>query len=348
MAESIAWGGRSRPRSRLNPPLWYTVGEPEAASVISVVIPTYNTVRFVREAVVSALAQTRPDIEVIVVDDGSSDGSAETLRDLDDPRLRVVRQDHGGSGAARNTGLRLAFGELVAFLDADDYWAPRNLERQAAFLESHPEVDMTFSHSLVVDEEGRSLGFKTSSIAGTISFSRLLRANEIGNGSCVLLRREALERAGPFDPALPACVDIDVWLRVARLRPDNVAAIPEVLTYYRRRQGQLSGDWRRMEAAYLRLLERLRRLAPIEVQREENRSRAGQYRYCARLARDAGEDGTSARLLAIALCWAPVWLLADSRTWLLGLSIACRLLLPRAWYPPMVRLAQRLLSAPRS
>jgi glycosyltransferase involved in cell wall biosynthesis len=119
--------------------------------VISVIIPAYNVAQFLREAVDSALAQTRRDIEAIVVDDGSTDGSADMLRDLDDPRLRVIRQDNAGSAAARNAGLRLASGNLVAFLDADDRWAPQNLERQAAFLESHPEVDMTFGHSLAVD-----------------------------------------------------------------------------------------------------------------------------------------------------------------------------------------------------
>jgi glycosyltransferase involved in cell wall biosynthesis len=311
--------------------------------VISVIIPAYNVADFVREAVDSALAQTRLDIEVIVVDDGSTDGSADTLGDLDDPRLRVIRENHGGSAAARNAGLRLASGELVAFLDADDRWAPQNLERQSAFLENYPEVDMTFGHSLVVDEAGHSLGFKSSSCDGLVSLSQLLRTNEIGNGSCLLLRREALDRAGWFDVKLTACVDIDVWMRVASLRPNNVVAIPEVLTFYRRRKNQISSDWRRMEAGYLQLLERLRRVAPLEVQREEYRSRAGRYRYYARLARESGEAGAAARLLATAFCWAPLWLLCDSRTWLIGTAVVCQLLLPRALYLRAVRWGQRVL-----
>jgi glycosyltransferase involved in cell wall biosynthesis len=311
--------------------------------VISVIIPTYNVAGFVRQAVDSALSQTLRDIEVIVVDDGSTDGSTDTLRDLDDPRLRVIREDHAGSAAARNAGLRLASGELVAFLDADDRWAPQNLERQSAFLASHPEVDMTFSHSLVVDEEGRSLGFKSSSCAGPISLSQLLRTNEIGNGSCLLLRREALDRAGWFDPQLAACVDIDVWMRVASLRSGNVVAIPEVLTFYRRRKGQISSDWRRMEAGYLQFLERLRRVAPLEVQQEENRSRAGRYRYYARLARESGDARSAARLLGTAICWSPVWLLTDRGTWIIGLAVICQLMLPRALYSRAFRWGQRLL-----
>ncbi len=263
------------------------------------------------------------------MDDGSTDGSAETLADLDDPRLQVIRECHGGSAAARNAGLRLATGELVAFLDADDRWAPRNLERQSAFLESHPEVDMTFVHSLVVDEEGRSLGFKCSSRAGAVSLSQLLRSNEIGNGSCLLVRREALDQAGWFDPKLPACVDIDVWMRVASLRAGNVVAIPELLTFYRRRPGQISGDWRRMEAGYLQLLESLRRVAPLEVQREEYRSRAGRYRYYARLAREAGEerDGRAAngdRLLLGSLVAAGRFQDLDRRPRPLSVNCCCR------------------------
>lgn len=311
--------------------------------MISVIISAYNVAGFVREAVDSALAQTFQDIEVIVVDDGSTDGSVETLGDLDDHRLRVIQKSHGGSATARNAGLQLASGELVAFLDADDRWAPQNLQRQSEFLMSHPAVDMTFSHSLVVDEQGRSLGFKCSSRAGAVSLPQLLRANEIGNGSCLLLRREALDRAGWFEPKLPACVDIDVWMRVASLRPGNVMAIPEVLTFYRRRQGQISSDWRLMEAAYLQVLERLRRVAPLVVQREENRSRAGRYRYYARLAREAGEAGNAARLLATAFCWAPLWLLADYRTWLIALAVVCHLLLPRTLYLKVIRWGQRLL-----
>ncbi len=311
--------------------------------MISVIIPAYNVAGFVREAVDSALAQTFRDIEVIVVDDGSTDGSADALHDVDDRRLRVIREEHAGSAAARNAGLRLASGDLVAFLDADDRWAAQNLERQSAYLENQPEVDMTFGHSLVIDEEGTSLGFRSSSYAGPISLAQLLRTNEIGNGSCLLLRREALDRAGWFDPKLTACVDIDVWMRMASLRPWNVVAIPEVLTFYRRRKGQISGDWRRMEAGYLQLLERLRRVAPLDVRREENRSRAGRYRYYARLARESGEAGTAARLLATAFCWSPVWLLTDYRTWLIGTAVLCQLLLPRAVFLRALRWGQRLL-----
>ena len=311
--------------------------------MISVIIPVYNVAGFVRPAVESALAQTFQDIEVIVVDDGSTDGSMEMLHDFDDPRLRVLRREHGGSAAARNAGLQLACGEFVAFLDGDDLWAPQNLERQAAFLQSHPEADASFGHSALIDEEGRSLGFKSSTCSGAVNLSQLLRTNEIGNGSCLLLRREALDHAGWFDTRLVACVDIDVWLRVASLREGNIVAIPEVLTFYRRRKGQISSDWRRMESGYLMVLERLRKVAPTIVHQEEKRSRAGRYRYYARLARESSESATAARLLMTAFCWAPFWLMGDMRTWLIAMAVVCQLMLPRGLHERAVRWGQRVL-----
>lgn len=317
----------------------------EGTHLISVIITAYNVAGFIRQAVESVLAQSYRDIEIIIVDDGSTDGSSDVLRDLNDPRLRIVRADHAGSARARNAGLRLATGTLVAFLDGDDKWAPENLARQTAFLSAHPEIDLSFGHSLVIDEEGRTLGFRCSSWAGTLDLAQLLRADQIGNGSCVLVRREALDRAGWFNPKLTACLDIDVWMRVALLRPNNIAAIPDVLTFYRRRRGQISGNWRRMEAAYIQLLDEWRRAAPLAFEQEEKRSRAGRYRNYARLALEDDQPKTALRLLATSLSWAPLWLLCDSRTWVIGVAIAFRLVLPRPLYSRAAHLGQRLLGA---
>ena len=231
----------------------------------------------------------------------------------------------------------------MAFLDADDRWAPRNLERQAAFLRDHPEVDITFGHSLLIDEEGRSLGFKSSSCAGIIELSQLLRTNEIGNGSCLLLRREALDRAGWFDTTLAACVDLDVWLRVASLRSRNVVAIPEVLTFYRRRHGRLSSDWRRMEAAYLQLFERLKRVAPLDVQREENAAARADIVTTLVWRGSPGRPEPPRDYSPLPSAGLRCGCCADYRTWLIGLAILCQLLLPRPWYLRAIRWGQRLL-----
>jgi glycosyltransferase involved in cell wall biosynthesis len=313
--------------------------------LISVIIPAFNVAPFIRQAVASALAQTRNDIEVIVVDDGSTDGTGEVLRQFSDPRLRVIRQENRGSAAARNTGLQVASGELVAFLDGDDFWAPENLAHQSAFLENHAEVDMTFGRSRVVDENGTDMGYSQFQSSGVIPFSRLLQANEAGNGSCTLLRRKSIDQAGAFDSSLEECIDLDLFLRVANQRSGNVVAIPEVLTYYRRRSGQITGDWRRMELAYLQVLRKLRRISPEEVARQERKSRASRYCYFATIARGSPRRWEPLGLLMVAFCWAPLWLLRDRRTWAGGLAVVADCVLPRALSRWLERHVQGLLRA---
>ena len=116
-----------------------------AEPLVSVIVPTFNYGRYLNEAVESILAQGARDLEVIVVDDGSTDDTAAVLARITDHRVRAVRKQNGGVAAARNAGLDLARGRFVAFLDADDRWKPDKLERQLALLDSEPEVDIVFS-----------------------------------------------------------------------------------------------------------------------------------------------------------------------------------------------------------
>src|SRR5438132_11460312 len=112
---------------------------------VSVVIPTYNRAHVVVEAIDSALAQTFPDLEVIVVDDGSSDDTASRVRGHPDPRVRYLVRPHAGVSATRNAGIAAARGTLLSFLDSDDLWRPDKLAREVAFLEAHPDVAALFS-----------------------------------------------------------------------------------------------------------------------------------------------------------------------------------------------------------
>ena len=113
--------------------------------MISVIIPVYNGERYLCAALESVLVQTQPPLEIIVVDDGSTDQSVR-LALAYQPLVRCIQQVHGGIGAARNGGIRVAQGDLFAFLDADDLWAPDKLARQVAYLQNHPELDMVFGH----------------------------------------------------------------------------------------------------------------------------------------------------------------------------------------------------------
>jgi len=236
-----------------------TVAEVSLPSpTVSVVMPVYNVAPWVAAAIESALRQTLTNLEVIVVDDGSSDDTGRVVSCIDDPRVRFESMPHQGAAATLNHAVRIASGTFVAFLDGDDLWAPAKLERQIAFMEQRPETDLTFSQSRLCNEHGANLGLTSRREHEPVSFERLYVDNMIGNGSSVVARRTALLEAGPFDTELLGGYDFDVWLRIALLRPANVFCIPAVLTYYRRREGQITKNWKLMGAALKRVLRRPR------------------------------------------------------------------------------------------
>ena len=119
---------------------------------VSIVMPVWKSERYIAEAVKSVLGQTFEAFELLIVDDGSPDGSLDICRAFSDPRIRYLRQENRGLAAARNTGLRHARGEFIAFLDSDDIWEPEKLERHVAHLRSSPGVGVSFCYSVFVDE----------------------------------------------------------------------------------------------------------------------------------------------------------------------------------------------------
>ena len=149
------------------------------------------------------------------------------------------------------------------------------------FLNAQPRADLTFSWSRIIDEDGRDTGLTSRLWDGPISFSELLADNVIGNGSALVLRREALMAAGGIDAAFAACYDLDAWLRIGALRPGNLWAVPEFLTFYRRRPGQITGDVAVVERSFEQLLQKARWFAPRAVALVEGRARSNMQRFCA-------------------------------------------------------------------
>ncbi len=186
--------------------------------LVSVITPARDVGPWIGEAVDSVLAQTECRFEYLVVDDGSTDDTADVVRRraVTDPRLRLVDGDGGGSGAARNRGLALARAPFVAFLDGDDRWHPRFLERQLAVFERVPaEVGAVFCHTRVMLEGGQVVALRLQA-TGACDLDRLLVENcPPHNGSSLLLRRSCFEEAGLFDTELRSAVDFDMWLRIA-------------------------------------------------------------------------------------------------------------------------------------
>ncbi len=197
---------------------------------LSVVIPVYNRAATIEHAVRSVLAQTVPVLEVIVVDDGSSDASGDVVASIDDPRVRYVRQDNAGAGAARNTGLDLARGDWVAFLDSDDWWAEERVAAAVAAVDAMPEIDFLQSNRLHVYDDGRrDRGLKAppASLRDPI---RLVSGFTIKT-SAVMIRRELIDRYRlRFPTDQKTCEDYHLfWRAVVTARAVGFTERPDVL-----------------------------------------------------------------------------------------------------------------------
>ncbi len=221
---------------------------------VSVVIATYNYARYLRAAVQSALRQTFPSFEVVVVDDGSTDPTPDVVRPfLADPRVLYYRSGHAGVAAAKNGAVRLSRAPLVAFLDADDVWVPSKLARQVALFRADPGLGVAYSRRWLIDKYGRRLEYEQPPLFRGRVLNQLFRTNFVTFSSAVV-RREVLDEAGPFDEGLSLAVDYDLWLRVAlRHRFDYV---DEPLVEYRTGHANLSSRSEERLATALRVMRR--------------------------------------------------------------------------------------------
>lgn len=207
--------------------------EPEArpGPTVSVIIPTWNRAATLPRAIDSVLGQTFGDFELLIVDDGSTDGTAGVVEAMNDPRIRLLRQPHNqGVGAARNRGLHEARGEFIAFLDSDDEWLPGKLQRQLdRFAELPADVGLIYTGVETITADGRRSA-RRPALRGDVSRRLLLRNGIHGGGSNVMLRRSIAQQVGFFDEEIPAIEDYDYWLRAAqRCRVDFV---PDTLIRY--------------------------------------------------------------------------------------------------------------------
>jgi len=209
--------------------------------LVSVIIPTYNRAALVQEAVASVLAQTCRDFELLVVDDGSTDGTREALAPLAGQINLRRHASRRGVSAARNTGIAAARGVWLALLDSDDLWLPEKLARQLAFLAAHPELELCQTEETWVRRGVRVNPPLTHRKAGgRIFFQSLKRC--LVSPSAVILHRRLLKKHGAFDENLPAAEDYDLWLRLSWRYP--VGLLPEPLTIKRGGHAdQLSRQW---------------------------------------------------------------------------------------------------------
>lgn len=230
---------------------------------VSIIMPVYNGERYVVDAIESALTQAYTNFEVVIIDDGSQDNSAEIIRPyLSDPRVRYIEQGNQGVAAARNAALSIARGEYVGFLDQDDLWSPNKLARQVVYMQAHPECAMVHARQAYIDDTGNPILDYPEDWVRTLE-GRCFRDLFIVNGIAVLtvlMRRDILQRVGGFNPEIPRTDDYELWMRIAHDYP--IGFMDEVLAHYRVHGGNTSHDHLKMEIAELGAIESVLRRFP--------------------------------------------------------------------------------------
>jgi len=195
--------------------------------MVSVIIPTYNRASFLKEALDSVLLQKHVEMEVIVVDDGSTDNTSAIVEACGRP-VAYCQQSNAGVSAARNAGIKMARGEWLAFLDSDDLWLPGKLECQLDFLSRHPAVKICQTEEVWIRNGHRQNPKKYHKKPSGYCFPALLERCLV-SPSAVMIHRSLFDEVGLFDETLPACEDYDLWLRIGSRRPMGLVERPLVI-----------------------------------------------------------------------------------------------------------------------
>ncbi len=275
-------------------------------NLVSVVIPAYNAEAFIEHAIGSVLAQTYEPVEVIVVNDGSTDRTVDRVASYKDS-VRLVNQRNLGLSRARNAGIRAATGEFVAFLDADDYWKAGKLSCQVELLRARPALGFCSTAAVLEDAQGNCVGeWGCPEIRGTILHTIFMRNAAIpGSGSGVMARAAILRQVGDFDPALGSLEDIDMWMRLAAV--SEYVCVPEPLTVIYRRGASMSGNLDVMRASAVQVMRKNRHLLPARDRRAFWRAAyAGVLADYAKWEYRSGRRADSVKHLLQALLLAPV------------------------------------------
>lgn len=198
---------------------------------VSVVIPTYNHARYLRSALNSVIGQSYPNLEVLVIDDGSTDDTVAVLKPYQS-HINYIYKKNGGTASALNLGLSRATGKYICWLSADDVFLEHKVAKQVALMESNPSLGFSYTSFEVIDGEGKKqYDAHSPYFPDKQELVRKLMEGCFINGSSVIMRRSALESTGYFDESLPQAHDFDLWLRL--LRQYACGFLDEILLAYR-------------------------------------------------------------------------------------------------------------------
>ena len=274
---------------------------------VSIVVSAYNTLKTLPETIDSLLQQTYADFEVVVVDDGSTDRTAEWVLSHSDTRLRLVRQINRGLAGARNGGIAATDSEYVGFCDGDDLWEPEKLAKHVAFLDANRDVGLTYSGSMLIDESGMPIGLVQKPKTDDITPRDVLLRNPVGNGSSPVIRRACLDdivfrpsgetRDQWFDETFRQSEDIECWVRIALTTSWRIAGTDEPLMRYRILSSGLSANLMKQFSSWTRVAKRVQELSPEFAEANLSAARAYQLRYLARRAVTLGCGKTACILM---------------------------------------------------
>ncbi len=325
---------------------------------VSVIIPVYKVDNFIAATLQSVLDQTYKNFEILIIDDASPDNSIGICQQFTDHRIKIIHQANRGLAGARNTGIRHAQGEYLAFLDGDDLWLPEKLEKQIAHLENSPTVGVSFSRSAFIDEAGKPLGtYQMPKLKG-ITTPYLFCRNPVGNGSAALVRKEVFEAIKSqdnlygtvedfyFDEHFRQSEDIECWIRISIQTDWQIEGISEALNLYRVNSGGLSANMLKQLDSWEKVIEKTRSYAPEIVTQWEKLARAYQLRYLARRAVRLQDGSMAVELVNRALATNWRILFEEPRRTLLSMAAAYFLwLLPKSLYSQLETVALKSTGA---
>ncbi len=287
--------------------------------VVTVVVPCYNAEAFLTETLESVCAQTYERLQILVVDDGSTDQTAAIAEAfaVRDERITILSKPNGGLSSARNFGIDHARGKYVSFVDGDDLWHPTKIEKHVAHLEKDEAIGVSYSATQFINTNGGNLHRRFPKTKNLSDYDLFCR-NPITTGSTAVFRREVFE-FHRFDEGLFGYEDVDCWLRIAFAPPGKwrFEGIPELLTLYRVHTQSLSNKYDQQHESAQRAWKKSFEYAPKQAARFASLAEAFQLRFYARRAIASRNFPAARRLMLRAIKTDPRILVREGlRTWI--------------------------------
>lgn len=221
---------------------------------VSIIIPAYNSLTYLPTAINSVFRQTFQDFELVIIDDGSSDKTADWVSCLTESQIKLISQDNQGASTARNIGIANSEGEYIAFLDADDLWRPSKLTKQVERLDNLPQVGLVHCWTEFTNAQGDKTGKVMTSYGEGTVWKEMVLYNLLRCGSTPMIRRTCFESLGVFDTALKYAEDWDMWIRIASQYEFSI--INEPLVFYREHEDNKSKNYEGQLESFCKIIDK--------------------------------------------------------------------------------------------